>query len=188
MDQNKFNILFEMIESEMKDRDRVVLAIDGAAASGKTTLSAILKEKYNAAVVHMDDFFLPASRKTEDRLAECDGNIDRERFIAEVLPNVRIKATFEYGKYDCAEGCVTHNVKVEDASLLVIEGVYSMSAYFRNSYDIKVMLTVDDETQKARLRKRCSPERFEAFMNVWLPLEKRYFGLGGVIEACDLII
>ena len=188
MNPNKFDALFDLIESEMKKRERTVLAIDGAAASGKTTLAELLKEKYNAAVVHMDDFFLPKDRKTAERLAECDGNIDRERFIAEILPNIGKKSTFEYGKYDCSKGVVTHNVSVEATSLVVVEGVYSMSAYFRDSYDIKVMLTVDSDTQTERLRKRCSPERFDAFINVWLPLEKKYFELGGVSEACDMII
>ena len=64
MDFTRFDELFKLINEKMAKRERVVLAIDGGAASGKTTLAALISEKYAAAVVHMDDFFLPPARKT----------------------------------------------------------------------------------------------------------------------------
>ena len=187
MDFSRFQPLFDIIEKELPHRKRTVLAIDGAAASGKTTLASFLAEKYGAEIVHMDDFFLPRERKTEVRLAEPDGNIDRERFLAEVLPFINSAEPFSYGRYDCSLGKVTKKVQVSDSPLVIVEGVYSLSRYFREHYDIKIMLTVEKETQLARLRERCEDWQYESFLNIWLPLEARYFSLCGIEGACDMV-
>ena len=60
------------------------VAIDGPCASGKSTLGALLRGVYGANLFHMDDYFLPFARKTPERLAEPGGNVDYERFFAEV--------------------------------------------------------------------------------------------------------
>jgi len=187
MDFVGFQPLFDIIEEKIANGERTVLAIDGAAASGKTTLAAFLAEKYGAEVVHMDDFFLPRERKTKERLAEPDGNIDRERFAAEVLPFINSCAPFSYGKYDCSCGRVTKNVNVGTSPLVIVEGVYSLSPYFTEHYDIKIMLTVEKKAQLARLRGRCEDWQYESFLNIWLPLEERYFSLGGIEDACDMV-
>jgi uridine kinase len=126
MDFSRFGPLFNRIEAELAARERTVLAIDGAAASGKTTLAAFLAEKYGAETVHMDDFFLPRERKTPERLAEPDGNIDRERFAAEVLSSLARHTFVTYRPYDCATATLSSSVSRPLAPLTVIEGVYSM--------------------------------------------------------------
>ncbi|MBQ8862830.1 MAG: hypothetical protein IJ021_08860 [Clostridia bacterium] len=187
MEFERFKPLFKLIESEMQKRERTVLAIDGAAASGKSTLAAFLAEKYGAETVHMDDFFLPHERKTPARLAEFDGNIDRERFAAEVLPYIREAKPFSYGKYDCSAGAVLSRIELGTSRLAVVEGVYSLSPCFERFYDIKIMLTISKEEQLARLEERCAPWQLEKFKSVWLPLEERYFTLGGIREKCDIV-
>ncbi len=187
MNFQNFTSLFSLLEAEMATRERVVLAVDGAAASGKSTLSAHLAAKYGAQIVHMDDFFLPHERKTPARLAEFDGNIDRERFSAEVLPYIKTPKPFSYGKYDCGAGKVCSRVQITASPLVVVEGVYALSPHFADSYDIKVMLTVGKDEQLARLKSRCEPWQFEKFLSTWLPLEKRYFELGNIRAKCDLV-
>ena len=66
-----------------------VIAIDGRAASGKTTLSLALGDILGAGVVHMDDFFLPGELRTKERLSEAGGNLHRERFSDEVVSHIR---------------------------------------------------------------------------------------------------
>jgi uridine kinase len=187
MDFSRFQPLFDIIEKELCRRERTVLAIDGAAASGKTTLAAFLAEKYGAEIVHMDDFFLPRERKTTERLAEFDGNIDRERFSAEVLPYINSAKPFSYGKYDCSLGRVEKHEKIGASPLVIVEGVYSLSPHFTSHYDIKIMLKVEREIQLSRLRKRCEAWQYENFLNIWLPLEARYFSLGDIESACDMV-
>ena len=64
---------------------RLVIAIDGKCATGKTTLAARLASGLDADVIHMDDFFLPPAKRTQQRLSEPGGNVDYERFMEEVL-------------------------------------------------------------------------------------------------------
>ncbi|MBS6367782.1 MAG: hypothetical protein KH420_10635, partial [Clostridiales bacterium] len=64
----------------------LTLAIDGRAAAGKTTLACQLQQHFGAAVIHMDDFFLPAELRTASRLQTPGGNVHYERFLQEVAP------------------------------------------------------------------------------------------------------
>lgn len=48
---------------------RIVIAIDGRCAGGKTTLGSYLEQEFDANLFHMDDFFLQAGQRTKERLA-----------------------------------------------------------------------------------------------------------------------
>ena len=57
--------LLETIDGALAARERVLLAIEGGAASGKTTLSRELSELYpDSAVFQADDFFLRPEQRT----------------------------------------------------------------------------------------------------------------------------
>ena len=62
-----FTSLFRLIESAGKP---FVLALDGFCASGKTTLAALIAERYGARVIHTDDFYLPRDMRNDARYAE----------------------------------------------------------------------------------------------------------------------
>ena len=79
----------------MLQNGNAVIAIEGGSASGKTTLGALLETLYDCTVFHMDDFFLRPEQRTPERYAEVGGNIDRERFLEEVLIPLRQKETIE---------------------------------------------------------------------------------------------
>ena len=64
------------------NRDRVILALDGPCASGKTTLAGEMGRKFGWSVVHMDDFFLRPEQRTPERYALPGGNVDHERFFS----------------------------------------------------------------------------------------------------------
>ena len=49
----------------------------------------------------MDDFFLRPEQRTAQRLAQSGGNVDWERFQAEVLIPLRQGISFSYRPYDC---------------------------------------------------------------------------------------
>lgn len=97
------NAVTEIITAyeKLKPAGAGVIAIDGRAASGKTTLAAALAAETGGAVVHMDDFFLPAELRTPQRLAAPGGNVHAERFAEEVLPFLRQGRPFCYRRFDC---------------------------------------------------------------------------------------
>ena len=64
---------------------RILIAIDGRCAAGKTTLANRLHETAGWSVFHMDDFFLRPEQRTEQRLNTPGENVDHERFLEEIL-------------------------------------------------------------------------------------------------------
>ena len=81
--------LFARIDHLTAEKDRVLVAIEGGSASGKTTLGELLQNVYGCPVFHMDDFFLRPEQRTEARFTQPGGNVDRERFLEEVLIPLR---------------------------------------------------------------------------------------------------
>ena len=80
-----------------------LIVIDGLCGSGKTTLADSLSSMLQAPVVHMDDFFLPFSLRTPQRLSQPGGNVDYERFAQEVLPFAGKKEGFSYRRFSCSD-------------------------------------------------------------------------------------
>ena len=51
---------------QKSETKKVIVAIDGRCASGKSTIAGNLNKIFNCQVVHMDDFFLPYEKRTKD--------------------------------------------------------------------------------------------------------------------------
>ena len=179
--------LFEKIDSLLKN-GRCIVAIDGGSASGKTHLSSILKSKYDCTVFHMDDFFLRPEQRTKKRLAEVGGNVDRERFLEEVLIPLSKNQTVTYRKFNCSKMELSPNESVSPKLLTVIEGAYSMHSELRGYYDLSVFLEISPDLQRERILKRNTPKMAERFFNEWIPLENTYFSKMNIKEICDIVI
>ena len=65
-------------------------------------------------------------------------------------------------------------VAVTPKKLNIIEGTYSHHPYFGNPYDLKILLTVDEETQRKRILER-PVFLHKRFFEEWIPMENRYF-------------
>jgi len=166
----------------------VTLAIEGGSASGKTTLASILKTIYNSTILHMDDFFLRPEQRTPARYAEPGGNIDRERFLEEVLIPHSKGEPIQYRPFDCSTFCLAPPIKIRPQRLTVIEGAYSMHPALSPYYDLSVFLDISSEQQKARIEARNSAPMAHRFFTEWIPLEQVYFRELDVKQRCDLIL
>lgn len=162
------------------------IAIDGRCASGKTTLAAALQRELDAVLFHMDDFFLRPEQRTPERLATPGGNVDHERFLAEVLLPIRDGNTaLEYRPYDCHAAQLTDPIRAEITPIVIVEGSYSCHPALRAYYDLRLFLTVEPEEQLRRIEARGGPGVLPAFRERWIPLEERYFEACAVQEACQ---
>lgn len=179
--------LIHKINKLISDKKRIIIAIEGGCASGKTTLANKLSEIYDANVIHMDDFFLPFSMRTKERLKEIGGNIDYERFKKEVADNVINSTPFTYGVFDCSVGKINKTVTVEPKKINIIEGVYSKHPLYNDIYDFSIFLKIDSVEQIRRLTAR-SPEKIERFINEWIPKENEYFSEFKIQKKCELVI
>ncbi len=181
------NIIIEKIDNLLNTRDKLIIAIDGKSTSGKTTLANKLLELYDCNVFHIDDFYLPFELRTQHRMDEIGGNIHFERLTDEVINNLSSENSFKYGVFDCSEGKITHYVKTEPKRINIIEGVYCMHPCIKNIYNLRIFLEISEDKQILRLKQR-NPEKFEQFINQWIPRENKYFNSINLSDDYDLII
>lgn len=182
-----FAEVFRRIDALKAHAKPIVVAIDGGSASGKTTLAEIIAGVYDAAVFHMDDFFLPPERKTPQRLSEPGGNVDYERFNREVMASLRSGGEFLYRRYDCKTGALEEPIKAQTSSVNVVEGAYSMHPVLKDRYDLKIYLDIDGVEQSRRILRRNGEAMHRRFMEEWIPLENRYFDALDIKSQCDIV-
>ena len=179
--------LLARIDRLLRERPRVLVAIDGMCGSGKTTLAALLHALYGAAVVHMDDFFLQPHQRTPERYATPGENVDHERFLQEALTPLTRGEPFDYRPFLCHELAFGAPVAVEPGRLSVVEGTYSLHPALERAYDLRVMLRISDEEQSARILRRNGPVMHARFVSTWIPLENAYFEATGIDARCGLL-
>lgn len=168
-------------------RGPLVVAIEGGAATGKSTLASQLARRFDAPVIPMDDFFLPPDLRTGERLAERGGNIHYERFDLQVAQPLREHRTAVYDVYDCHADRIIGQRRVEPGPLTIVEGVYSLHPRYRDVMNLRILLQTSPETQDKRLRAR-GPWLYRSFRDVWLPLERAYFEAEDFPALCDAVL
>lgn len=176
------------LDRRRKARRPLTVALEGGAASGKSTLAALLEQLYGCTVLHMDDFFLRPEQRTEERLAAPGGNIDHERFSAEVLEPLRLREPIRYRRYDCASQTVLPAVEIRPGRMTVVEGAYSMHPALGTYYDYAAFLDVEPDVQCTRIQARNTPELQEKFFSTWIPMENAYFAAMMPRDRCDRIL
>ncbi len=167
---------------------RAVIAIDGMAASGKSTLAARLAEELDGCVIHMDDFFLPPELRTQERLSSPGGNVHYERFEAEVAEALRSGRDFEYGVFDCSRMEITASRRIKAGGLVIVEGAYALRPELRDIYDMKIFMKIDSGLQEQRITARNGSEKAKTFKEKWIPMEMAYFKAFDVEKAADAVI
>lgn len=165
-----------------------VIAIDGRAASGKTTVAGILSHVLNTNPVRMDDFFLPKELRYKERLEEAGGNIHYERFIEEVLSDIRSEKAFSYNVFDCSKMGINGKREIPEGDIRIVEGSYSHHPIFGSYADLRVFSDVDPEEQIRRIKVRNGDEMAKIFSSKWILMEERYFDTYSVRENSDIII
>lgn len=162
----------------------IIVAIDGCCGSGKSTYAKVLSEFYdNATVIHADDFFLPPDMRTKERLNEVGGNIHYERLV-EVVKQAQQGRPFVYQAYDCSTNTFVER-NFTPTSVVIVEGSYVLRDDLRCYYDVKALITVDEQTQYQRLLCREGAKGIDNFVNKWIPLENRYFDS---LDSADCIV
>lgn len=164
----------EITRLEQSDRELILIAIDGSSAAGKSSLAGELAAGYDAQVFHIDNYFLTADQRTEERLAAVGEFFDKERLLAEVLEPLRAGQPVLCRRFDCATQSFSQPELAEKKRIVIIEGVYSLNPDLRKFYDLQFFLYIERAEQIRRLKER-DPEKLESYLNEWLPREEAYF-------------
>ena len=180
--------VFAAIDQLLRRKETVTVALEGGAATGKSTLGDALAEFFGAALLHTDDFFLRSEQRTPERYAQPGGNIDYERMKAELLDPLNRGEHFAYRPFDCGTMSLGDPVEVEPRRLRIVEGCYSMHPALHQQYDLKVFLSASREERRRRILQRSGPVLLSRFLSEWIPLENRYFEHFQIAKHCDLIL
>lgn len=173
----------------MKTNERVIVAIDGHCASGKTTAAGLISDILGGKIIHMDDFFLPPELRTPERFGAPGGNIHSERFLDEVIPHLHDEEGFSYRKFDCSKMSYAEKPRrVNACKLIICEGSYSLHPSFGKYYDISLFIDISLDEQTERIRKRDGEYMLSRFQNEWIPMENSYFKAFGIKAKCDFSI
>lgn len=183
--ENEINLILPKANELLKHKERIIIAIDGRCASGKTTLAKALAKALCSPFVSCDDFFLPQAKRTPERLSEIGGNMERERLYAEVLlPFIQGKAV-TYRPFLCKTFRFGDAVTLEKSRILIVEGSYSCHQDLWACYDLHVFLDISQEEQKKRILAR-NPQKANDFFTKWIPMEEAYHNDGRVKNSAEL--
>lgn len=165
-----------------------VIAIDGYAGAGKSTLASFLQDVYKYPVIHMDDFFLQPHQRNKERLSEAGGNVDYERFLKEVIFPLDKKESFSYQIFDCSIMELNGKRDISFDTSVIVEGCYSHHPYFQDYMTLKVFMDIKEEEQKQRILNRNGKHMLERFLKEWIPMEKQYFERFQIKENSDFVV
>ena len=183
---NKVNYIFDVIDDLLKQKDHIIIVIDGMACSGKTTLANILFKKYDVRVVHMDHFFLPKELRTEDRFRLPGGNVHFERFNDEVIPTLH--SDIKYRHFNCGLMDYDETIVLPLKPVTIVEGTYSSHPVFGKYYDLVIYMEINKEDQLDRIKNRDGEFLLNKFINEWLKNESLYFNEYRIEKKANIVV
>ena len=114
----------EKIEVWSKDHAKLIVAIDGCAGSGKTTVTNLIaKQNHNILIVHLDDFIRhwrkrkQSIKNSKDKSAVCEYNWYRYNDLEKLI--------IEFKKRN--EGCITYKTYDYDKNDFGSDGLIDLS-------------------------------------------------------------
>lgn len=189
--ENAFHILHSRIKQLLSTKGRALIAIDGMAASGKTTLCEALREKIPGChIVHMDDFTLPFEKRSDGYFNRLLTNADTDRFLDEVMTPLLAGKSPAYSPYRChpEPGFLSPVTIPEDWRCVIVEGAYCLHPQLFDLYDLRALMMVTPETQRARILRRNGETQLARFESLWIPMENRHIEAHGLTKRCDLLL
>ncbi len=152
-----------------------VVAVDGPAGSGKTTLAGALVAATGAQLVHMDDLYLGWSglAASADRLRE------------EILAPLWLGRVVRYRRYDWHAEALAETHEVTPGGTLVVEGVGCVRAGTRGFFSVIVWVEADDDMRLARGLAR-DGSTAEAHWRDWMRQEREVFARAGTRDLAQL--
>ena len=186
-----FELLLQHINSVQRKGTTFLIGIDGCGGSGKSTLSANLKERLpNATVVHKDDFYLPASQilKTDPKDKPIGADFDGARFLKQVLVPLSQNKEGHYQRYDWDRDALAEWHTIPAGGTVIIEGVYSLRKEFFDCYDCTIWVECPRDIRLARGLERDGEAARDRWVKNWMVSEDVYMDTYKPFLKADLLV
>ena len=152
-----------------KSTTQPIIAIDGPAGAGKTTLathlSAALSLKYKCAVIHMDQLYNGWSTPFDEHFTQALIQIVSAHKKAEVIP---------LAKYNWHRAAYDERQFLPPTQLLILEGVASTHSLIRDEITASLWIDIEPQIGLDRVLARDGKEISDQ-MNIWLVLQAQHF-------------
>ena len=157
-----------------------IIAIDGPAGSGKTTLAKELCELLpNCTVVHMDDLY---DGWNQDLITELPNRIK-----SEILESISKSQSATIKTYDWHKESFTNAQTISGPDFLILEGVGSANPALSDFFALSIWVEAEPSTLLDRLIAR-DGQQFRQQLAAWQEHETRYFDQLHVRKSCDLVV
>jgi uridine kinase len=176
------------IDTLLMKENKVNIAIDGNASSGKTTFSKQLEQIYDCNVFHMDNYFQKSKVNPADELSYYASNISFERIKKEILEPIYNEKPSVIQKMDLRTHTLLEPETIPYKKISIIEGAYSMHPYIIEQFDLKVFMKASYFKQIKRIYQRNGFKKLIQFLRKWIPMENRYFKNLEIESKSDIIL
>ena len=175
---NLIDALFDLC----KDDAQPIIAIDGPAGAGKTTLAHDLKlalaQKFSISEIHMDDLYDGWENALTPHLADV---------LTHIVSAHKKSLPISLSRYDWNTATFHEAVEIEKAELLILEGVGSGQMAIRDSLSALVWIDIEDSQGMARVLAR-DGVAIEKQMRQWLSTQAQHFRDEGTQKAADFVL
>lgn len=155
-----------------------VIAIDGPAGSGKTTLAQLLAAQIDGApIVHMDNVY---DGWQQDLIFDLP-----EKLETQILKPLKVGAPVSYQKYDWHQSAFTNSVDLPPSNFLILEGVGAANPKLSDYLALAIWIEADSSVRLDRVLARDGIQIKDEVI-AFQAKEARYFEHLNVQESCDL--
>lgn len=180
------NLIEVILASESQFSQVKVIAIDGPAGAGKSTLAKRIKEKLidlveieDIAVVNMDDLYDGWENALTNQLTKT--------LVSQILTPVSMGKKFGYRKYDWLSGRFGDFAEYDVPKFLIIEGVGAGQKAARKYIDHLIWIDIDIDTGLQRVLQR-DGDYLETQMRIWQMRESSHFSAENTRDCATIRI
>ena len=157
-----------------------VIAIDGPAGSGKTTLADELCDLFSdCTVVHMDDLY---DGWNQDLVTELQGRIETQ-----ILKPLSLGRKASFKTYDWHQGLFTKTMTIENPEFLILEGVGAAHPKLKQYFALSIWVEAQPTLLLDRLIAR-DGQHLRDQLVTWQANEAEYFKRLDVRSSVDLVV
>jgi uridine kinase len=165
-----------------KEKSRPIIAIDGPAGAGKTTLAheifLALSNQMSVQVIHMDDLY----DGWDNALSK-----DLSKILQYVVSQHEVKSPASIQRYNWESSSFGESEKLPVSDLLILEGVGCGDKELQDRFAALIWMEIDPEDGLKRVVNRDGLQ-VQDQMQKWLRTQAEYFLQHSTREKADFIL